>query len=699
MRTRYLLLSALLVPLGAVRADEGMWTYNNFPKDKFKARYGYVPDDKWLEHMRLSSARLAGGCSGSFVSEGGLVMTNHHCAHSCIQQLSTPDKDFIKSGFYAKRPEDEVKCPEIEVNQLVEITDVTDRISRATQGLAADKYNAAQRAEMARIEKECAQADPGAKAGPGDKADKIRCDVVSLYHGGVYNLYKYRRFQDVRLVFAPELSIASFGGDPDNFNFPRYDLDMAFLRVYDDGKPARMSQYLRWSPAGAKEGDVTFISGHPGGTDRQLTVAELEYHRDVMLPDRLLAMAQVRGELTQFMMRGPEEHRMAESDLFIVENGYKAARGRWETLLDKSFFASKVMAENELRAAIARDPEKQSRYGGAWDAIARALDEQKKLRKRLAFIERGSLAGGSELYQLARGLVRAGEELAKPNDKRFREFRDSALPAIKQGLFSSAPIYDQLEIQRLRLGLTRLREELGTDDPFVQKVLGKDSPEGLARRLVEGTKLKDVALRKQLFEGGQQAIDASNDPLIQFVKMMDPEARAVRKQFEDNIDSVLKKNHELIAQAHFAVEGTNTYPDATFTLRLSYGQVKGYEENGRMVKPFTNLAGAFERNTGKPPFDLPPSWLAAKNKLDLNTPFNFCTTNDIIGGNSGSPVVDRDGRVVGVVFDGNIQSLGGNYGYDISQNRAVVLASQAILQALDRIYGAERVSRELRGGH
>jgi hypothetical protein len=685
MRHKYLLLSALLLPLGAVRADEGMWTYNNFPKDKFKARYGYTPDDKWLEHARLSSARLAGGCSGSFVSENGLVMTNHHCAHSCIQQLSTKDKDFIKSGFNAQTPGDEVKCPEIEVNQLVEITQVTERITRATQGLAAEKYNAAQRAEMARIEKECAT------------DDKVRCDVVSLYRGGVYNLYKYRRFQDVRLVFAPELAIAAFGGDPDNFTFPRYDLDMAFLRVYDDGQPAHMDHYLRWSPAGAKDGDITFISGHPGGTNRQLTVAELEYQRDVAFPDRLLAMAQVRGETTQFMMRGPEERRMAESDLFTIENAYKASRGRWETLLDKSFFASKVAAENELRVSIARDPEKQSRYGGAWDAIAHALGEQKKIRKRLAFIERGSLAGGSDLYQLARGLVRAGDELPKPNDKRFREFRDSVLPAVKQGLFSSAPIFDELEIERLRFGLTRLREELGADDPFVKKVLGKDSPEELAARLVQGSKLKDVALRQQLFEGGKKAIDASNDPLLRFFKMIDPEARVVRKQFEDTIDSVLKKNHELIAQAHFAIEGTNTYPDATFTLRLSYGQVKGYEENGREIKPFTNFAGAFERHTGKPPFELPSSWLAAKGKLDLGMPFNFCTTNDIIGGNSGSPVVDREGRVVGLVFDGNIQSLGGDYGYDISQNRAVALSSQAILQALDRIYGATRVSRELRG--
>ena len=674
---------ALLSP-GSSRADEGMWTYNNFPTAAFKAKYGWAPDDKWLDHVRLSSARLAGGCSASFVSESGLIMTNHHCAHSCIQQLSTKDKDFVASGFYAKAPTDEVKCPEIEINQLVEIKDVTERIQAATKGLSDEKYNDAIKVAQAAVEKECST------------SDKVRCDVVSLYHGGLYNLYKYKRYQDVRLVFAPEFPIAFFGGDPDNFNFPRYDLDVSFIRVYEDDKPAKMDHWLKWSPAGAKEGDLTFVSGHPGGTSRLLTMAELEAVRDVELPDALINLAQWRGELTQYQMRSPEAKRTSEAQLFGVENSFKALKGRWAQLLDKQFMDAKLAAEKDLRARIAKDPEKQKTYGDAWDQIAKAHAAEKEIRLPLRYLEGGQLSGRARLYGVARTLVRAAAELAKPNDKRFPEYRDAGLPAVKQRLFSAAPFYDDLEIEQLRFGLTKFREDLGADHPAVKRILGKDSPEDIARRLVSTTTLKDPAARKALFDGGQKAIDASKDSLILFYKGIDPDARAIRKKFEDTIEAAEKKNDELIAKARFAMDGTSTYPDATFTLRLSFGQLKGYEENGRTIKPLTTMGGAFERATGRDPFALPASWLAAKSKLNLATPFNMATTNDIIGGNSGSPVVDKDGQVVGLIFDGNIQSLGGDYGYDAKQNRAVAVTSQALLEALDKIYGADRIVKELR---
>ena len=688
---KHLLLGLLLMTLapiagspGAARADEGMWTFNNFPADKVKQKYGVSVDQKWLDHLRLSSARLAQGCSASFVSPDGLVMTNHHCAHSCIEQLSTAEKDLVKNGYTAKTVADELKCPEMEVNQLVAISDVTDRVRKATAGLADQKYNEAEKAELSKIEKECAT------------GDDVRCDVVSLYRGGIYNLYKYQRYQDVRLAFAPELAIAFFGGDPDNFNFPRYDLDVSLLRVYRDGKPAKLDHYLKWSSGGAKEGEVTFVSGHPGGTSRLLTVAQLENSRDVTTPERLLRLAELRGMLTEYQRRGPEQKRTAGHLLFGVENSLKAIRGRHKALVDQRFFGTLVAGEQKLKEAGAKNPEWQKSYGGAWDGIAKALETFEGFRKSYNYLE-GGAGFSSDLFGHARTLVRAAEERPKPIEKRFREFRDSALPAVTQKLFSQAPIHDELEIATLTFALTKLREEVGTDDAAVKKILGKESPEELASRLIKGTKLKDVAARKALWEGGKKAVDASTDPLIKFAKLVDPEARAVRKRYEDQIEAPMKRNAELLAKARFAIYGTSAYPDATFTLRLSYGQVKGWQDPGKAIRPFTTMAGTFDRATGRPPFELPPSWLAARTKIKGGTPFNFVTTNDIIGGNSGSPVVDKDGAVVGLIFDGNIHSLGGDYGFDETKNRSVAVHSEAILESMAKIYGAERLVGELRG--
>ncbi len=677
-----LTLAALLVAATA-SADEGMWTFNNFPSAKVKAKYGFEPTQQWLDHVRLSSVRIAGGCSASLVSPSGLVMTNHHCAHSCIEQLSTAKKDYVQTGFYAKTEKDEVKCPEIEINQLVEISDVTERVNTATKGLADQQFNEAQKAEMSKIEKECSS------------SNEVRCDVVSLYRGGIYNLYKYRRFQDVRLVFAPEFGIAFFGGDPDNFMFPRYDLDVSYLRLYENGAPAKTEHHFKWSEAGAKDGELTFVAGNPGSTSRLMTVAQLEFERDVKLPTSLLRLAEMRGYLTQFQTKGPENKRISNATLFYVENSLKALRGRHQALLDKKFFDSKVTAEKALRAKIDADPKLKPTYAQAWQAIAAGLEQYKPIRNRHLMLEEGR-AFSSDLFQHARGLVRAAEELPKPNEKRLREYGDSKLPALKQQLFSAAPIYDQFEEATLTFSLTKLREELGPDDLFVKRVFGKKSPQEIATALIKGTKLKDVKVRTALFDGGQKAIDASKDPMIVFAREVDPDARAVRKLYEDGPEAILKKNGELIAKAVFQVYGTSSYPDATFTARLSYGQVKGYMNNGVEVKPVTTFAGAYERDTGREPFALPKSWLAAKGKVDLTTPFNFASTNDIIGGNSGSPVINQRGEVVGLVFDGNIQSLGGEYGFDESVNRTVSVHSAAMIDSLDKVYGAQRIVGELR---
>jgi hypothetical protein len=677
-------LLAWLAPSPA-SADEGMWTYDNFPRQLLEQRHGVKVDDAWLEHVRLSSARLARGCSGSFVSPQGLVMTNHHCAHECIEQVSTKDNDRVKSGFLAATLADEPKCPGAEINQLVGITDVTARVRAATKGLTGQRYNDAEKAETARIEKECAT------------SDAVRCDVVSLYRGGVYSLYRYRRFQDVRLVFAPEFAIAFFGGDPDNFNFPRFDLDVSFLRVYEDGKPAKLDHFLLWSKAGTKEGDATFVSGHPGGTSRQLTVAQLTYARDVALPARLLRLAELRGVLTEYQRRGAEQQRHSNHVLFSVENSFKAMRGRHAALLDAAFFAKLTADEAALRSRVDGDPSLRKEFGGAWAQIAKAQARAGELRKEYAFME-GPSAFMSDLFDHARTLLRAGDERPKPLATRFREFRDSAIPAVKQRLLSPAPIHTELEVTTLTFSLTKLREELGADHPFVKKVLGRDAPEDLAARLVKGSTLIDAKERERLWEGGRAAVAASKDPMIALARLIDGEARRARKTFEDEVEAPLKQGEELLARARFAALGTSVYPDATFTLRLSFGKVAGWEENGRRVAPYTTLGGAFDRATGRPPFELPPSWLGARKRLNLKTSFNLVTTNDIIGGNSGSPVVNARGEVVGLIFDGNLPSLGGDYGFDERVNRAVSVDSRAIVEALRKVYDAGRLADELRSG-
>ncbi|MRI86672.1 S46 family peptidase [Aggregicoccus sp. 17bor-14] len=662
-----------------------MWTYNNFPSQQVKQKYGFEPTQQWLDNVRLSSARLAGGCSASFVSENGLVMTNHHCARGCVEQLSTAKQNYLDNGFYAKTEGEERQCPAMELNRLEKITDVTDRMDKATQGQSGAAYATALKAEMAKIEKECAT------------SDDVRCDVVTLYQGGRYNLYQYRRFQDVRLVFAPEHAIAFFGGDPDNFEFPRYDLDVSFLRVYQNGKPAKIDHYFKWSKAGAKDGELTFVSGHPGSTSRNLTVAQLAYTRDVLLPKGMERLGEMRGMLTEYMKRGPEQKRTASNLLFGTENSLKVYIGRQEALTDSDFFAKKVKEENDLRAKINADPKLKEQFGGAWDQIAQAVKQAKNMRVEVSQI--AMLQGLNEpLFQNALRLVRYADELAKPNEQRLREYVDSNVPALKAQIGSAAPLYPELEIARLTHSLTKMREDLGPNHPFVKKVLGNESPAALATRLVKGTRMFDPKVRLALLKGGKAAVDASHDSMIELAKRLDADSRQVRKAYEEGPEATLDKASELIGKAKFAAYGTGIYPDATFTLRLSYGSVKGYQENGKRVQPFTYMGGTYDHATGEDPFKLPPSWLRARGKINAQTPMNFVTTNDIIGGNSGSPMVNKDAEIVGLIFDGNIQSLGGDYGYDESVNRAVAVHSDALIEALDKVYGAKRVLEELRPG-
>ena len=689
------LAAALTLCLSSTFADEGMWTFNNFPAAKVGQAYGFTPDQAWLDHVRMASVRIAGGCSASLVSSQGLVMTNHHCARSCIENVSgLTHKDYNRDGFLATTTADEARCPGMEMNQLVAITDVTRRVQDATKAATPETFNDVQKATLAAIEKECGT------------SDDVRCEVVSLYQGGRYDLYKYRRYQDVRLVFAPEDRIAFFGGDPDNFNFPRYDLDVSMVRIYgSDGKPLKNAEHLSWSNSRLKDGDLTFVSGNPGGTSRDLTMAQFDDERDDKLVRDIAYRSELRGYVTQYQERGAEERRQSNDILFSTENGLKVFKGRHEALADKVFYDQLAANEKAFRAKVTADPALAQAYGGVWDAIAELVRKDETHRTEYMALERGIRY--SSLFTIARNLVRHGDETAKPNGERLREFGESRLPQMKAVTLANEPIYDELEISMLTWSLTRMRAELGADHPIVKRVFGKRSPAQIATDAVTHTRLKDLQVdaqgnaiggyRKALYDGGKAAVDASHDPMIELARALDPDARAIRKKVETEVDGPLKRQQELLAKARFAVYGDSRYPDATFTLRLSYGTVKGWKEGDRAVAPFTTIAGAFDRATGADPFALPDSWVKDKRKLDLSTPMNVVTTNDIIGGNSGSPLVNRKGEVAGLIFDGNIHSLGGDYGYDPTLNRAVAVDSAALLEAMDKVYGAGRLVKELTG--
>ncbi|MCP3165087.1 S46 family peptidase [Myxococcus qinghaiensis] len=679
---RALLALGLLMSLPAA-ADEGMWTYDAFPVESVNKAHGFTPTQAWLDKVRLGSVRLAGGCSASFVSPDGLVMTNHHCVRGCIEDLSSPKEDLLSRGFQARTPAEERRCPKVEANQLVKMTDVTERMNGATKGLTGAAFNTALKKEMSAVESACAT------------STDVRCDVVTLFNGGKYHLYEYRRFQDVRLAFAPEFSMAAFGGDPDNFHFPRFGYDVAFLRVWKDDAPAKSPDYLPWAKQGAKDGDLVFVSGHPGGTERKATVAELEFQRDVNLPYTLLQLSELRGKLKEYSSGSPERYRTTRSRLRGVENGLKALRGRHQALADPSLLARKREDEAELRKRVEANATVKAATAGAWEETAKALDAYRRMMPEYRMKE-GTDAFSSELFSLARHLVRIADEQPKANAERLREYTDAQLPSLRQNLLRAAPITLELDEAVLAFGLGRLRETLGADDPFVRQVLGAEAPEALARSLVRGTKLGDVKTRQALLDGGKAAVDASKDPMVLFARKVDAEARAVRKRYEDTVEAVLKRNGERLAKAHLAVFGTSGYPDATFTLRLNAGQVKGWDENGRAVPALTTFGGAYARHTGKDPFKLPDTWMKAKGKVPDATPLDMATTNDIIGGNSGSPVVDREGRVVGLIFDGNLHSLGGRYAYVPETNRAVAVHGDGILAALEHVYGATRVVKELR---
>ncbi|MEA2204038.1 MAG: hypothetical protein QOE77_814 [Blastocatellia bacterium] len=670
----------------AARADEGMWTFNNVPRAEIKRKYGFDITDDWLKKVQLASVRFNNGGSGSFVSRDGLVLTNYHIVEDIVNEVSTAAKDLAKDGFVAHNRAEEIKAPSLELNVLESIDDVTARINGAVKPGSSDADAfAARRAEISAVE------------GESTKTTGLRSDVVTLYQGGQYNLYRYKKYTDVRLVFVPEFQAAFFGGDPDNFNFPRFNIDMSLVRVYENDQPVHPTSYLKWSTAGAKENELVFVTGHPGSTARLNTAAHLTELRDTSIPIIIRLLERREAMLKKYMAMGEEQTRQAQNELNSVQNSLKVYRGQLGGLKDKQLLMNKEIKELVLRKAISTNPDRQKMYGDAWDAIAKAHQALPSYIKERRIFDQG---GGfnTTYFGYARTLVRMAAESEKPNAQRLPEFTDARRASLELGLYSPAPIHNDFEKLKLADSLAFMVELLGADHELVKQILNGKTPEARASELIEGTKLGDVAFRKELAAGGSKAIAAATDPMIVLARTIDAKARELRQRYESEVTGVERANYAKIARARFEDEGTKLYPDATFTLRLSYGAVKGYMENGNKIAPFTTLGGLYNRSTqykAEFPYNLPPRWLEKKSSINLKTPFNFVSTNDIIGGNSGSPTINKNAELVGLIFDGNIQSLVGDFYYDETVNRAISVDSRGMLEVLRKVFNANAIADEL----
>jgi hypothetical protein len=685
LRSVVLLPVALLVAAAPmIHAEEGMWTFDNLPLKQLAAKYNFHPTQAWLDHLRLASVRLNDGGSGSFVSPDGLLLTNHHVARGQLQKNSTAEHDYLRDGFYAATPDEEMKSADLEVNVLVGMEDVTTRVQGAAKGIVDQaKALKAREAAIAAIEKESKE-----KTG-------LRSDIVSFYQGGEYWLYQYKAYRDVRLVFAPEQQAAFFGGDPDNFTYPRYDLDMALFRVYENGKPIHCDNYLKWSAKGAAPNELIFISGHPGSTERDDTVAQLLMQRDVTGPAVTEYLESRLATAQAFAAQSPENARLVGSTIFGLQNSLKVYLGRRDALADKAILAKKQAEEDDFRAKVNANPEWKKEYGDAWETIAR-VEEQLKPEIKGQMFRRS----GSQLFGLALTLVQYATETKKPDAERLAQFHDASLDTVKFQLLSPAPISTATEKLFMTAALKLGEQKLGKDDEFVKAILQGGDVDATVNAMVDGTKLGDPAYRKSLMEGGVEAINASTDPMIVAARRVDPINRAINKHMKDTVSSVLTPAGEKLGKARFLVYGKDAYPDATFTLRLSYGTVTGYPYNGTVAPPFTTYYGLYDRAasfSNQPPFNLTAKEAAGRDKLDLATPLDFVSTGDIIGGNSGSPVVNRAGELVGLIFDGNIESLAGDFEYDGTRNRAVAVHSAGMIEGLRKLYGANALADELEG--
>jgi V8-like Glu-specific endopeptidase len=677
-------LAALIAVAMPAAAAEGMWTFDAFPIARANEFLGTKVDRKWLDRLQRSAVRIP-GCSASLVSGEGLILTNNHCVLSCTQKLSTQEQDYVTRGFNPATRAEERQCPGATAEILTEITDVTQRVKDAARGLTGKAFTQARDAAMGAIEKEAC----------GDDKTQ-RCQVVNLYRGGQFKLYRYKRYADLRLAFAPEHAAANFGGDPDNFNFPRYGLDFGFLRIYQDGKPLKTPTHLRWNPNVPNAGEPVFVAGNAGSTQRLLTLAQLNTLQTLLMPVEQMTRSEFRGRLLMFMAASEQNRFAGQEALEDIENRFKRARGQQRALADATFMAGKAKAEQDLRAAVAARPDLAAEVGDPWADIEAVQDDYAELFPAWFFLE-SRAGGGSDLFAKARQLVRAAQERGKPAAERLPEYSDSRLSLLEKTLLDASPAHPDLDALQMEWWLSKTREYLTADSAQVRTLLGKDSPEALAARLTKGTRVGDAVFRRQLWEGGLAAVQASDDPLIRFILATDPQARAVRSQWEERVEGPTDRAAERLARARFEVLGDSVYPDATGTLRLTYGRVEGWQQDGRTIGPFTTWAGLWERATGQAPFLLASALDAARGKLSPDTVLNMSLSTDTIGGSSGSPVVNAKGEVIGVNFDSTFLGQRNAFGYDIRVNRSVAVTTAAMTEALDKVYGQARLVRELTG--